>query len=413
MFSPRDQQLMRKWVLGGAAAGGSVGLITSLINYLGAIKEEQEPPNKLTDDTLYLNLRKKKDKQASLAGAGALAGGTISALGSYALVRYLYQKMKKKELESQLAAEQQGYLDLNDQAKPASAAPPLQAAAAEGEPMKWPETLLSFPGALAVILGLGSAAVTNSLLKKTFPPPKLPGRRAPRRVVIRDLDKEASVEDGIEDTDGVEFLLRLLMSNKSAALSPFQDLIHGIAQGRHDEMAQALVDFGIDTVHDIVKGASLTPLEEPQLSMAIGAAARSPVWAPTIELLAASEFNDHFPTHFKWASVLPEEQQEALCKIAGITATGLRMDAMTPQLEAFEKEGGMGGFMMFDALKDALVLNSLSKVNKKPKEETDSTPAGSESDEPDPDDKTKVVADDHEAEHFKKKHEDIIDSALQ
>ena len=80
----------------------------------------------------------------------------------------------------------------------------------------------------------------------------------------------------------------------------------------------------------------------------------------------------------------------------------------------------MGGFMMFDALKDALVLNQLGKANKhhQPQAETDDTPAGDDSDAPDPaaqlpDGKSKVVADDKLSEDFKKKHQDIIDSALQ
>lgn len=424
---------MQKWIVGGAAAGGSVGLITSLINYLGSLKDDQEDaPNRLDDDTLYLNLRKKRNKMASIAGSGAIAGGAIAAMGSYALVRYLYQKMKKKELQEQLDNEQQGYLDLMDQPKAASENPLLNAArnlqaqqaqqapaapaAVGGERMKWPEATLSLPGALAVILGLSTAAVTNNVLKKTFPTPKAPGRRGPRRVVIRDLDKDASARDGIEETDGEEFMVRLLMAEKSASLSGFQDLVHAIGQGRHDEMATALVEFGLDTVHDMVKGASLTPLEEPGLSMAIGAAMQSPVLAPTMRLMAAAEFNEHFPTHLKWASVLSEEEQESLCKIAGIVATGMRIDAFAPHEEAMEKEGGMGGFMAFDALKDALVLNQLGKANKGHPHEDDSEDGdGDVVDKPQPEstDKTKIQSSDRLSSDFKKKHEDIIDSALQ
>ena len=71
-FAPRDNQLMRKYLVGGAAIGGGTALVTSLLNYLGTLKDESnetEPDN----DTLYLNLRKKRPavKMASLGAKTA------------------------------------------------------------------------------------------------------------------------------------------------------------------------------------------------------------------------------------------------------------------------------------------------------------------------------------------------------
>jgi hypothetical protein len=423
-FSPRDSQLVSKYLIGGAAAGGSAALITSLLNYLGAIKEEQAPDSSADDDTLYLNLKKKKGvKRASVAGAAALSGGVLTALGSYALVHHLYQKMKKKELQKQLDAEQQGYLELLDSNKAAAELP--AAPEPQGQRMAAPETLLSMPGALAVLLGLASAAVTNKILQKSFPTPKPPGRRGPRRVVIRSdepSDKMASFE--IQDSDELEFLLRLMMSTKSAGLQEFQDIVSAVGQGRHDEVGHGLVNFGVDATASMVKGASSDAISEPRCSMMIGTSALSPVLSPSLGILAAAEFNEHFPSHVKWAAALPEHMQEAFCKIAGVMAIGLRYDALAPLLDPTaeaDKSAGMGAFMAFDVLKDALVLNKLSQPQpqqrhrKEPIQDSVNSGGGEDSEtteDEDTDDKAKVVSNDAPSQQFKNEHKDIIDQAL-
>lgn len=411
---------MGKYLMGGAAAGGSLALVTSLLNYLSSIKNEaSQNDSSRDDDTLYLNVRKKTDKRASIAGSTAIAGGAMTALGSYALIRHLYQKMKKKEVQAQLDQAQQGYVDvLAHQSKGAAQATPTPV---DGQRPGFPEMALSMPGALAVILGLASATVTNKILQRAFPTPKPPGRRGPRRVVLRSADtaagfeKESALE--VTDADEEEFLIRLLMSTKSASLQGFKDLIHGIGQGRHDQMQHGLTEFGHETVFDMVKGASLHELEEPYLSAAIGLATQSPALEPTLSLLAASEFNAHYPTYFKWATALSEPMQEAFCKVAGVMAIAARHDATLPYAEVFEGDksaaaGPSTGVFWLDTLKDFLMLNSVGGENEKRRspEGTVNTETTEESTE---DDQTsKVIPADAEAQAFQDKHKDVIDTAL-
>lgn len=370
--------------------GGSAALVTSLLNYLGSIREEaaEADDSSKDDDTLYLNLRNKK---ASMAGSLAIAGGAMGALGAYALVRKLYQDMKKKEVQSRLDQAQQGYLDVLD----------VEKTAAVNKPMGWGEGLFSAPGAAALLLAIASGAVTNQALKKTFPIKKSPDRRNPRKVVIR---RERPEEDEQEKTaNAKELVYQILIHTKSAALRDFQDLIHGIGQGRRNEISSGLMEFGLGATHNMVKGASLNVMDPRRSTMACGIAARDPLMGPSLDVLAAAEFNDHFPSAVKIAAALPEDVQDNLIKIASIVAQAFRHDIMEVE-EDLDKSAGLGTFVTADMLNDFL-----TKKNEEEPLEENLNSSDSESSQ---EDKTSIQGADPTSNTFKNDNKDIIDAAL-
>lgn len=425
LFSPRNSGLIRHWALGGAALGGGTALVTSLLNYLGTLRDEKEEAEGSNDDedTLYLNLHKKKPttKMASIAGSVAMAGGVMAALGSYAVVRQAFQKMKKDEMKRRLAAAQQGFVDVaGDETKSAAVfnkAPMIPTSTPpEGKPMGMPETLMSMPGAGAILLALASGAVTTKMLEKTFPNRKPPGRRDPRRVVIRDEETMPEPKEASDHSDGEEFVYRLLLSTKSAALREFKDIVHAIGQGRHSEVCDGLLEHDIAVTQDMVKGASLEKLEEPYLSMAVGLAARSELAGPSLRLLAAGEFNEHFPSMFKLAAAQPPHIQEALCGIADAMGAAMRYDAFLPYESALpdgpvEKNAGA----LFELLDDALLASTANNVINHPQGKHKTHPDENAEADPEPESEAKkpqVVTHGTHAKTFEEKNKDQIDAAL-
>jgi hypothetical protein len=71
-------------------------------NYINTLKQQAPPDSEREDDdTLYLNVGKSANDSAGAtdlaAGGLALTGGLLSTLGTYALVRKLYQNVKRKQ----------------------------------------------------------------------------------------------------------------------------------------------------------------------------------------------------------------------------------------------------------------------------------------------------------------------------
>ena len=132
ILDERGRRLIGKYLLGGAAAGTSAALATSLVNYYRTLQREADAASDTSkdDDILYLNLRQnptnapkkvkgtqasQEAKTASISGGLAITGGALAGLGSYAAVRKLYQDYKKKRLQEQLDAAQQGFFDVVSQ----------------------------------------------------------------------------------------------------------------------------------------------------------------------------------------------------------------------------------------------------------------------------------------------------------
>jgi len=325
-LTPRSKELIKNYLIGGAALGGSGALLTSLINYINTLKQQvPSDTEKEDDDTLYLNVGKSANESSGAtdlaAGGLALTGGLLSTLGTYALVRKLYQNIKRKQLQEQLDQAQQSFLESAQQEAES------KSAAVAGKPMDLAELSWSYPVAFTLLSAIAAGALTNKALDKTFPRIKKPKDTAPKRIVIRKAQKEEENEeekmayDKIAATeqvdDALEFLMHLCMGSKSASQSELVDIVHAVAQGRGPDLASHILEYGFDSAMDTIKGASeidITPLSK---QCAISYCVKSASLNPIVTLLAAAEYNDMAPKFTKIASLQSEECVDTLLKIAG------------------------------------------------------------------------------------------------
>jgi len=327
-LTPRSKELIKNYLIGGAALGGSGALLTSLINYINTLKQQvPSDPDKEDDDTLYLNVGKSANDSAGAtdlaAGGLALTGGLLSTLGTYALVRKLYQNVKRKQLQEQLDQAQQAFIENAEQEAQTKKADEV------GKPMGLAELTWSSPVAFALLSAIAAGALTNKALDKTFPRVKKPKDTAPKRIVIRKnpeeeeqmaeeekmaYDKVASAE---QSEDGLEFLMHLCMGSKSASQSELVDIVYAVAQGRGPDLTSHILEYGFDSAMDTIKGASEIDITPAQKQCAISYCVKSAALNPVVSLLAAAEYNDMAPRFTKIASLQSEERADTLLKIAG------------------------------------------------------------------------------------------------
>lgn len=331
-LNERSRQLIKNYLIGGAALGGSAALATSLLNYLKTLKDETAAEDSSKDDdTLYINMPQKTandEKDFSFgnlqAGGLAMTGGVLSTLGTYALIRKLYQNMKQKQLQEQLDEAQQTFLgNAEEEAK--------QAAVGEANrPMGIGEFLTSVPVSFALLSALAGGALTNMALNKTFPRVKPTADLGPKKVVLRRpkekeedeevLPEQEKMSHVTEDEfhDGLELIVGLAMNSKSASNSELKDIVHAVAQGRREEFTTNLLEYGFDTAINLVKGAGDRELDLVSRQLAIGACVKSAALNPVISLLAAAEYNDMAPRFTKQAELLSDHNKVTLVKIASV-----------------------------------------------------------------------------------------------
>lgn len=325
-LTPRSKELIKNYLIGGAAMGGSAALLTSLINYFNTLKQQAPAdPEREDDDTLYLNLGKSAGEGAGAidlaAGGLALSGGLLSTLGTYALVRKLYQNIKRKQLQEELDRAQQTFMQ-NAESEGAA-----KRAGLNGQPMSLSEFAISTPVALTLLSAIAAGALTNKALDKTFPRVKKPKDTSPKRIVIRknpekeQEEEEKNAYDKIATAeqydDGLEFLTHLCMGSKSASKSELVDIVHAVAQGRGPDLTSHILEYGFDSAMDTIKGASEVKITPAQKQAAISYCVKSAALNPIVSMLAAAEYNDMAPKFTKIASLQNEECIETLLKIAG------------------------------------------------------------------------------------------------
>ena len=335
-LTPRSKELIKNYLIGGAALGGSGALLTSLVNYINTLKQQvPSDKEKEDDDTLYLNVNKSANESSGAtdlaAGGVALTGGLLSTLGTYALVRKLYQNIKRKQLQEELDQAQQSFLtDAQQEADVKNAA--------VGEPMNLAELAWSAPTAFTLLSAIAAGALTNKALDKTFPRVKKPKDSAPKRIVIRKNPKEEEEDEeekvaSVEQTDdALEFLMHLCMGSKSASQSDLVDIVYATAQGRGPELISNILEYGFDSAMDTIKGASEIDITPVQKQCAISYCVKNAALNPIVTLLAAAEYNDMAPKFTKIASLQNEDCLETLVKIAG-TIGALNRAEMSEKLD--------------------------------------------------------------------------------
>lgn len=342
-LTPRSKELIKNYILGGAALGGSGALLSSLINYINTLKAQTaDDENKEDDDTLYLDVGKQANEASGLsdltAGGLAITGGILSTLGTYALVRKIYQNIKRKQLQEQLDRAQQEFIGGAEE----EAMEAQKKAATGGKAMDLGEFSWSAPVAFSLLSAIAAGALTNAALNKSFPRLTKPKSLAPKRIVIRRKNKEDEEEAENEEEknayeklsydqqydDATEFLVHLCMGSKSASKSELVDIVHAVAQGRGEEFTTNMLELGFDSAMNTIKGASEISITPQQKQFAIGYCVKSAALSPVIQLLAAAEYNDMAPRFTKIASLQNEACEETLIKVAGLFGSWNRMDML-------------------------------------------------------------------------------------
>jgi hypothetical protein len=348
------RHMLLKFLGGGAALGAGAASAVELANWLKTMHADSSQEQTSDDDTIYVNVPKKK---AGLMDSGiAVTGGILSTAASAMLVRKLSQMLKKKQMQRRLDDAQQIYTGAIDRESE-------KVAEADGRPMSKGEGAWGAASAVPVLLAIASGALSYNALNKYFPEAAPTKNRSlkPRRIVMRYQDeepleegvsKEASFDltaDDLEDSNA--FLVRIAhgLVKESGVASDLGDFIGAVQAGRNDEICHLLNDGLDEAAFDAVKGASC---EAPSIvdTVAYGALAKSARLGPLVELLAAAEIFEHIPrATVKFASNFTAAQSAAWAKIAAtferafredeIAAVGLQksaadMGAMPPVQEA-------------------------------------------------------------------------------
>jgi len=328
-LSPTDLDLIKKYLVAGASVGGSAALFTSLLNQLNDIKEQDKNP--LDSNTLKLVVKNpnaaEKEKSYKMASAEedtsifrgplAMAGGVLSTIGSYALVRHLYQKLKEKQLERELEQAQDKYVTGLQQ----SNEPVNKKNASEGKPMGMLEALTSAPLAASLLLALGSGVVSYNALKKSFPDLKRGERErlGPKRVQVV-YDNPGDEPDTVVSNIPVEALEKTAAANAFlintvagfGGASDVADVVHTVANGFGNQVKDIFAFEGINSVFEKCANTQTFANDLESVNLAANWCARSPGIAPGLAVVAAAEFANKAPLFFKAATSLPEHIQEAL-----------------------------------------------------------------------------------------------------
>ena len=323
-LSPADKQNIIKMFTAGTAAGGAAGLAVSLGHYLKKLRQRSEEVATDDDDTLYLNLKRASQgeslEDSPLAPGLAIAGGALGSLGGYMLVRKMYNKMRRNQLQAELDESQTAYVKALSDEKLASS---------EGSrPMTPGENFIGLPTAALILTALGGGVLTHKLLDQAYPRPKAPTRVGPRRVVFRRADGEEDKTASITDQDANEFLAMTVLAQPGLEkVSSLPDLVSAVADGRCLEVAKNVREYGWDTAFETIKGAS-RELSDFEKVCSVRLCFENPILSPGFGVHLASEFSEMAPTYVKLASALSPDVKESLEDVMAHMQVGFKTDTL-------------------------------------------------------------------------------------
>lgn len=321
-FSAGDKSTMKNFLLGGTAAGFSLATLTSLFNYLNTNNRDASSDD---DDTLYIRKKNPAQKSASVATGLGIAGGTLAALTGYAIVRKLYQNIRKQEAQSKLDRAQEAMIDTQGYSKVANG----------GRPLSVMETLTASPIALAAILAIGSGVASNLGLERAFPKVQDKTPKPPRRIVVVDDDgteKVASI-----DTDAIYEAMLLITAACKSASSDVYKLIAHTANGNLDDFIALKNEIGFSQALDSIKSAAFMEFDEPRMALACACLSHHPEIAEQVRALQSMEFAGDHPMYNSKAAALSSEEKRACLCLLGIVGETLRAEMLEPYILPAEK----------------------------------------------------------------------------
>lgn len=340
---------LKKYLIGGAALGGGAALLTALINHLRKLNDENEGTS-ADDDVIYV-YPNSPEKRASWTELGlGLAGGTATALGTYALVNKIYQYLREREAQKELDKAQRVFLNAQgfntvdtkskkkkkddkvldskpiDDYREKSASPTID----PGRSASPLEFATAAPIALPILLALASGIVTNEVLKSKFDSRKKPELKTPRIEVVhkpaddQDEYKTAAAKEYMDDDAG-EFLIRMALA-QPCQNSDLVNIVKNAAMGGHIGFMDTVKSTSFSTALSMVKGASAQMPDPLAEHLAVCYLNKSARLKHNVRLVAAGEFVEQYPELYKQACNLPEKVQDTLYKIAGILGVAIRAE---------------------------------------------------------------------------------------
>lgn len=359
-----EKIMLMKLLMGGAAAGGAAGLLTSYGNQVKTLKEKAD---EAVDDP-YIEIPAPGMKMANatsphtdkppglLALSLALPALGLPAIFSYAAARRAYQQTKKQELKKDLENSQEAYTEaLSKEANtPRTGREILQDP--EGRPLVDGDWWKMLAGGVIPLSTLAAAYMTNKVLDKSFPQAKKPQRKtlkirkqAPQPAgdvhdsetaeESQDLEKEAAFYE-LDETDAVEFLVRTVLGNeKVAAESQLPKLL---LRGSEDynRTANTFMFRGVEEGFNHVKSASGSWADELDRAAGIHLMVKSASMGPTVALLAAAEFANAHPALCDQARQIDPRVGDELEKLAALNGAIARVIDVQSETEDFQKVAG-------------------------------------------------------------------------
>lgn len=329
-MNKRDWDIFKSLLGGGIAVGGGLALTKNLLNYLRHLNDASDVSED-DDDTLYVY--KKPAQQEKTASADNDDGGRgtygfalglpaalAGAIGTMTIVNKLYTKLRMKQAQKELDNAQRLFIDAQgydvvdkkdeDMSKKAGLTPT--------------EYIGGSALGIPLLLMLATGVTANKILENKYPIKKKKPK-APKRIEIVDAPEEQGVEKvAAYESDATELMLRTLYLSKSAN-SYVSDLVAGVALQGAKPFLKAASDIGFMPALNTVKGASrvsgIDPLQE---HIAITYLTKKARLAPAVELVAAMEFADRFPSTMESVSNMDPEKQDYLYKAACVLGRLLR-----------------------------------------------------------------------------------------
>ena len=400
----------------------------------------------------------------ALGGAGAI-GGTYMA---YNVIRNAYQNARKRQLQKELDQAHQVYMGkLDDSAR-------LEKGASQF-PMLSKGVGMAYLALLAA--GVGSGVVANKILDKQMPAIEPPERFEPKKIVIRTKDEPDEEKEAAEKYKGpglfrrglaaigvpsihteeeasairkkkdkstneesalaawdmflaknapkkiaseseigpdeIEGLLRHhLESTKRAAASGFEDLVAAVAQGRGQIVEDNIDD--LDTLFDMVKGASLEHTDPWKRNLAITWLSTDPEISETIAPVLAAEFADAYPGLFKMAANVEPRLHKSLIGLVKAAVSQTRKAVHQAVWSQIKMADTLFDKFIPEPAENLMLANSLNEMLKAPeddKKHNAASPALSESPEVKPP-TANIEADDDAAAKFLMQHKGDLEKAL-
>ncbi|MEG1542900.1 MAG: hypothetical protein RR382_00050 [Tannerellaceae bacterium] len=417
----RYGDMLKNYLIGGAALGGGTALLTSFINY---IRSSNADVARDDDDTMVVKLKPnlpdadlEKEANASAMDAGintgvAIAGGAASLIGSYLAVKKVYNYFMKKQVEADLNKARVAQINAlgYEAVKQAS-----EGGADATNPLSTWESLVGGGVSLALLTALGSAVVGYNALDRTFPLDKpVDNKRKLRRIVVQsDPEVKSASAQSFEVTsnDGLEFMYRQIYLEKRAN-SDICGIIGALGSGYSDDVLSVCREYGFDAACDMCKQAACVELSPMQETLAITALANLECISAPASVRASAEWANSHPDLWKAASALNpsarDNLESAICILGHAVRGEISSDYVRPNVK------------VASAVVDSVLEKAIGKLGKKPKKMTERDKEiadkekliDSDADENSEPSNINYVADDTGSQEFIQRNADFIDNLL-